>query len=639
MKLYFIKASYTGNVYKLSEFYSGNNYKLDENYMIDINFKPDDGTASVIVTNPSFDIKDHTHIIAPSAGKIYEIVGRLYINENQVQLILQDDPLIANYQILKDKQIQQNRTNDPSKFLGYNAVQDLAIRTEASIEAIPDNTNATGTWVLFTFQEDVINLEFEIGKIANYSTVGTFDSYSSLVAAFPNVDTSVPSQVPYFLKFAEVTSTNELYQAVFSDKDGEGVSWVAIHKNPTFAWAYNTSRINKAKYTSGIKVANLGDINTVQVAFPLDATLVVERILSNSTASLTRYFSIPSFNSIKGWNNPDKLLSIKLVPQELLGITEIERADGQRVTEVNVTLDDVPSAVVTPEIYLGKEIIESYINTESKNQSIENNPPNMTLFTVKQLKDTFTFNNWSYLIDAPDTYEPFKKYYLYFFGEMINIPARYVLSGFKVRLVVTSTGVIYEVYTDHMNIIGSGRLPWDTTYQVDQLDLFYASNPTYKEQFMLNQFSDLGKTTISGAFSGAIVGNPIVGMGAGFVGGAVDFGLSMWNRALTEKGMRDKADQIFGQNEVALTNIKGFDTYLVVITPEPLAYNQMINELKAIGWACSTVNTIDSLPAVNNTLYGTAKIVGGKVIGLVRDSFTTNDIDTKLQEGVVFISG
>ena len=87
-----------------------------------------------------------------------------------------------------------------------------------------EDVNATGTWVLFTFQSDVINLEFEIGEIDNYTSVGSFASKAALELVYPRVDTSVPYDVPYFLKFAEVTSTNELYQAVYSDEDGQGVA-------------------------------------------------------------------------------------------------------------------------------------------------------------------------------------------------------------------------------------------------------------------------------------------------------------------------------------------------------------------------------------------------------------------------------
>ena len=176
--------------------------------------------------------------------------------------------------------------------------------------------------------------------------------------------------------------------------------------------------MTKTKYTSDIKISNLGDLSTVQVAFPIDSTLVVKRKLTTTASTLNEYFSVPSFNSIKSWNNADKLISIKLVPQELLGIEDIERADVKRITRINIS-SNILSSVKTIETYLGKEITDGYLNTELLDQSVQDNQPNITMTTVKQFKDVFDFNNWSYLIDGPSTYEPFKKYYLYFFGEMI----------------------------------------------------------------------------------------------------------------------------------------------------------------------------------------------------------------------------
>lgn len=354
---------------------------------------------------------------------------------------------------------------------------------------------------MFTFQSDVTNLTFEVGEIDNYTSVGSFESKAALELAYPSVDTSVPYSVPYHLKFADVTSTNELYQAVFSDEDGEGVSWVAVHRNPTFTWLNGFTRMTQAKYTSNIKVSNLGDLSTVQVAFPVDSTLVVKRKLNTTASTLDDYFSVPSFNSIKSWTNADKLISIKLVPQELLGITEIERADVKRITRIDIS-SNILSSVKTVDTYLGKEITDGYLNTELLNQSVQSNQPDITMTTVKQFKDVFDFNNWSYLVDGPTTYEPFKSYYLYFFGEIIPIPGKYLQSGFSVRLAVTSTDVLYEVYTDKMNIIGSGRLMWFTRYSVDQLSLFEANNPTYKEQFMVNQF----KTMLIGGGAGLVKG-------------------------------------------------------------------------------------------------------------------------------------
>ena len=599
--IYFIKTEYTGNVYKVSDFYNSNgSFLKPANRSMAVDMRFNDG-KTILETQRGLpdgsDLHDYTHIIVPDKQKVYTISAIDDLNADSYKLYLDDEPLMGNYQEMKAKDMLITVSNDPDLFIGTNTVLDISTEKTATLHADSSSTNATGTWVLFTFQKDVNNLEFEIGEIADYTSVGTFESKSTLESAYPRVDTTVPFDVPFYLKFANVTSTNELYQAVYSDEDGPGVSWVAVHKNPTFTWLNGFTRMTKAKYTSGIKISNLGDLSTVQVAFPIDSTLVVKRKLNTTASTLDDYFSVPSFNSIKSWNNVDKLLSIKLVPQELLGIEEIERADVKRITRVDIDLNNVLSAVKTTDTYLGKEIFDGYLHTELLVQSVQSNQPNITMTTVKQFKDIFEFNNWSYLVDSPIDYEPFKTYYLYFFGEIIPIPGKYLQSGFSVRLVVTSTDVLYEVYTDKMNIIGSGRLMWFTRYNVDQVSLFEANNPTYKEQFMVNQF----KTMLLGTGAGILKG--------GAPGAALGFGASLgavaWQSVdlmYQEKSRRFRAEEAFGQNDTALTNIKGFGTYIVVIEPDANSLAQMTNAHEITGFSVNTRKSLNNVPWVTNTL-------------------------------------
>ena len=115
MELYFVTATYTNNVYKLDDFFTGSTYKQVATKKLDLNFKADDGVTSIItplVTPDSVNIRTYTHVIVPSQEKIYKIISADYHNTNQYFLTLDDDPLIANYQTLKDKNIILNRTND-----------------------------------------------------------------------------------------------------------------------------------------------------------------------------------------------------------------------------------------------------------------------------------------------------------------------------------------------------------------------------------------------------------------------------------------------------------------------------------------------------------------------------------------------
>lgn len=393
--------------------------------------------------------------------------------------------------------------------------------------------------------------------------------------------------------------------------------------------------IRTTRYTNDVKISNLGDLNTVQVAFPVDATLIQQKTITRSSASITEYFTVPAFNSIKSWTNSDKLLSIKLVPQELLNINTVERNDMKRI-EIIVSDGMVFSTSKTAETYVSKVIEDGYL---LDNGITDADTMNLPMYTARQFKDIFEFKNWSSLINGPLDYEPFKSYYLYFFGEMIPISGKYLQRGFSVRLAVTSTDVLYEVYTDKMNIIGSGRLMWFTRYSVDQLSLFEANNPTFKEQFMVNQFKTMligggGAGLVKGMLGGGdtreVVGYektwgysrktrqwseqsnniyetvPAGGMAKmGLAGVGASLGAVAWQSLdlmYQQKSMRFRADEVFGQNDTALTNIKGFGTYLVVIEPDTESLAQMTNAYQITGFSVNTRKTLDNIPWVTNTL-------------------------------------
>lgn len=69
-----------------------------------------------------------------------------------------------------------------------------------------------------------------------------------------------------------------------------------------------------------------------------------------------------------------------------------------------------------------------------------------------------------------------------------------------------------------------------------------------------------------------------------------------------EKSRRLRADETFGQNNTALTNIKGFGTYLVVIEPDAEALAQMVNAHEITGFSVNTRKSLNSVPWVTNTL-------------------------------------
>jgi hypothetical protein len=109
MQLYFMKASYTNNVYKRSEFFLAGDYKLDINKMIDINFKPDEGLTQFVTKNITLpdgsDLRDHTHVIVPSQEKVYKLLATDYLNSEQYQVTLDEDAFLSQYLALETTDI------------------------------------------------------------------------------------------------------------------------------------------------------------------------------------------------------------------------------------------------------------------------------------------------------------------------------------------------------------------------------------------------------------------------------------------------------------------------------------------------------------------------------------------------------
>ncbi len=87
MQVYFIKSTYTGSIYELSDFYTGTSYIQNANKTLDINLIATDGESSFTtrsLTLPdSTSIKAYTHVIVPSYNKIYEITSITYLNATQ----------------------------------------------------------------------------------------------------------------------------------------------------------------------------------------------------------------------------------------------------------------------------------------------------------------------------------------------------------------------------------------------------------------------------------------------------------------------------------------------------------------------------------------------------------------------------
>lgn len=89
--------------------------------------------------------------------------------------------------------------------------------------------------------------------------------------------------------------------------------------------------------------------------------------------------------------------------------------------------------------------------------------------------------------DIIDNYEPFKSYKLSIYGEEYDIPFKYA-RDLKVTLAYSNTDITYVIRGNNIHdVLASGSISNEIAYQVDKLDLFYAQNPNYKEQYNLGQ--------------------------------------------------------------------------------------------------------------------------------------------------------
>lgn len=645
MDIYFAKATYLNNIYKISDFFSGSTYVQNANKKLSVNLTADDGFTSVVCPSDQLPddtyIREYTHIMIPSMTKIYEITSFQYVNGSQVRLSLTEDALIGNYEELKTKKIMLNRSNDTSRFLGLNDIKDVAIKHTASVTYGDVPANWTGYWAMFTFQADAGEVEFEFGDVNNTSSVGilNYASYADLVTAFPEHTTTTPFIYDYYLKFAIASSTR--HQCIYYDGQ---LKWVQVRTSRnidiyTSGGSLSSTRDDAVAWETS-RIAMTGDLGTLNVLLPLDTSLVQMTTFSNGTFPVP----MPSFYHYKSNSQPDKLLNVRIIPAALIEpftisidvrplIRRIDNVSGTSFSGTVTTGSYYTKAISSPSVRLNQE------GPYAINLPSEQGGWTLPIFTALQLTSIFTFAQPG--ITYPTDYEPFKRYFLSFYGSLIPIPARYA-SSFNVRLGITSDSALFEVYTDRYNIIGSGDLKWFTKFAVDLLALYQANNPTYKEQFWTGQISSAIRSVGGGAVGGFVAGGPVgaaAGLGAGAANALMSTVTGSLNMHWMEKGLKDNADQIQGINEIALAFLKGFSAYIITVVPESEAVSQMKSSLELVGFPASSSATIATLTAFNvaSLGLGASKLIVGKLLETVKNSSVTRMIDTKLMEGVIII--
>lgn len=619
MQLYFVKATYTNNVYKLSDFFIGTNYKLDMTKMLDINFKPDDGLTSFITKNITLpdesSIKDHTHVIIPDYDKIYRIASVDYLNVNQYLLTLDDDPLIANYQTLKDKNLFLQRTNDATLFRGVNDIADLTLKESVETVSI-ESALKTGKWALLFFQKNLettwLGLNFRVSGAITYET---YDLMTDVTTKYPEVITDYPSQYGYYQKIVQVTDTANgfvgTFQCVYDESSGVGqLRWVKHVSNITY------ETYNFLKSSADSSKINPVEVATICIALPFESDLYVDHI-ENQTRLL-------SYADFIGPENPADLIDIKVI-------------DGNLLKAGSITYNYTPSTRAMIKQVSGEEGTSQPVSVYN-GQNVGLRIPNLAIASIFIFNDDFDITpDFVPSPLLPVNAEPFYKYDLYIYGKKFVIPA-FLTDDIHIKIAMNTGVVNYIIYYNHIrNIIASGSFTHSIKYQVDNLDAFYNQNPTYKEQFFAKMSIDALKGVVGGAIGGSVIPGlgTVVGGALGLGASGIDAGISLLNLGFMEKGLKLKPDQIYGEiSEVSLQVINIFGIYWVKRISGNI--DMMLNEYYLKGFPTSLYKKISDLTSASS-VFGNTKIVYGELKEVIKSEYITGFINQKLKEGVVFI--
>lgn len=616
MQLYFVKSTYTNNVYKKSEFFLSGDYKVSANKMLDINFRPNDGLTQFITSNLTLadttSIRDHTHVIVPSYDKIYKIIAIDYLNNDQWQITMDEDPFLGQYLTLEDTDIFRTRSNDPDDFRGINDVADQTFK-ETVATTMVSPTYKSGKWALIFMQFDADEDRYGL-KFDNYSFITTYEQYAShtqITTKYPEVTTDEPEKYDYYQKIVYDYGNFRLMQCVHGINGGIGKLYWMKYNEIVLGFTDVYFKLSDSKKTRLIS----GDVMNIIIAMPFETTI------AGDTSSL----DILSFNHFVGPITSGRIIDIKVVSDLLMPIDTITYSINTSTKELRKTIAGD---------FLAWDFIDIFPTDVSTTPNTS-----FQLMVMYQVASDFELTN-SFITTDPEPLEaePFYRYDLYVYGKKYTIP--YYLTDDLHMLIAINSGVInYTIYyNDKRNIVASGSFTHTMRYQIDQLDAFYAQNPTYKEQFFTKMAIDGVKTMAGGAIGGSVVPGigTLVGAGLGLASAGIDAGIGLLNFHYMQKGLELKPEQIYGElSEISMQMRNIFGVYWVKRTPENI--DQMKREYYLRGFPTLKFDSINDMSWTNNSFWGNNKLVFGELKTVIRNEFTTAFINEKLKQGVVII--
>ena len=644
MKLYFLRSAYKDNVYKISDFYTGSSINKNENRMFNLNFKADDGATSVVcptdVLPDSTAISTYSHVYAEDANKIYMIQRTEYVNGSQVKLWLIEDALIANYMTLKDDNLLIERTNDMSKFTGIHDVSEIGLDYDAEIHPIHKPTN-TGKWLLYFLKitnydklagSYKVKLKLNINipsapviKVPSY--FDSVDNIADLMSKYPSVVTTTPESYFYFNKRVSSAYEGKVYESVY-------YAGVILWREAITTINLDTTTDSDTELNVTIPpnqiTSRFPDGDYVVLAFPYEGRIAINDLTTPYDSNV-----LVSAEQLRGIvvEPGVEILETKVVDESLLF-----DSTTHLLTLTNFDEDGpLPWKALIEESALSgtfKSLRVKEGSTEISYQ-VPDRPARIIKYKVLLMTgfNTQIENGIRLAHNGFNMYEPFKKYELNIYGNIIPIPA-VLLNEVKISFTLAIGIVNYTVYLDKAakKVLATGSFTLQSKYNVDQLDAFNQQNPTYKDQFTASMF----KKGVESIGVGAVLGGP-AGAAKGALTTTISAGFAIHNENLRQKGLSLMPDQMYGDSSSTSFLFNNWYGMFLIVKTAKLG-SMMVNEYYLRGFPTGVFDSLDGLVSSPNTIYGPCKYVQGRLLKRLVNPFVTAEVDKKLQEGVVIIT-
>lgn len=645
--IYFVKATYDGTTYKLSDFYTGSSYKQIANSSLQVDMAFNDGPTildtQIRTLASGADLRDQTHIIVPSKKKIYRIDKIDEPNYDAYRLYLSDDPLIGNYQSFRAENMYLTRTNDPSVYTGLNDLPSLG--TNPSSLTIKNNLGEgalLGDWMLIFVQgldatQRASYVKSRVSFNTNQAYLKSYSNISTLRSEFPELGpyTSISlalTSMPYYYGYSRNVADGNPYMATTIYSYGlkkEGSVYYFRWQNNSYS-GYPEQIPSSIELTTTVTTSETVN-DLTYTFFPDQPCFVIMLPLMNCItreADYINYISGYYFRSIEWYNGSawqsHNVLSVKI----LNGLSLIQ------------SVSTMSSGNNTGKLF-------TYLKSFSSGS-----------WYVPILNTSVRELNISYQSSAISTItlrEPFKYYELWIYGQKYDIPS-FLVHSLYLRQQLNVNGINYAIYRDpeYKNLYISGSVSMDVQWSSDSLADWVAQNPTYKDQFNLRKQQQWAETLVGaggaigkGALSGSMV--PVVGTAAGAAMGAAQAVQSIATTAVRTHFDKKNLDLSLQSNSLLTDKLYGdtsssyqyFNIRPGIFWAVKTMNNdtQMIYQYDTMGYPTNKITTINAMPwtTYNNTLGAYAKLVYGYFNKTIVNAYVTQEINNKLKDGVILV--